>query len=287
MMKSKVAVFFLGAFLCLISFPGYTNPADSMFETETRIDWTEGVMYLELRFTPPSGSGMSPSVRRQAVEAAKKELPSLFMEAVGRINADSRYRIGEKLFDSPDLAEKIRALALRGEIRRSSFNQDFTSFIQVFAYPLYPDIAELFISHPRALPQIPVLEYVAGGKYSGIVIFVENPLPLYGANQSAALEPALFPRVHSPEMDCIFDRYMVDPEKLSSGGMLRYFPDTRIDEIHVRVGEVPLYVHAVGIFGINHTDLIVSGRAALRMRADEHTLSLLRNGRVAIVYSPE
>lgn len=258
-----------------------------MFETDTRIDWTEGVMYLELRFTPPSGSGMSPSVRRQAVAAAKKELPSLFLEAVSRINTDSRYRIGERIFESPDLAEKIRTLALEGKIHQASFNRDFTSFIQIFAYPLYPDITGLFVSHPRAIPQVPVLEYVAGGNYSGIVIFVENPLPLYGTNQTVQLEPALFPGVHSPEMDCIFDQYMVDPDKLKSRGMLRYYSASRIDEIHERVGEVPLYVHAVGIFGINHTDLIVSGRAALQMRADEHTLSLLREGRVALVYSPE
>jgi hypothetical protein len=287
MMRAKLAVLLIPILLGLFSLQGHAAPGESLFQTDSRVDWTEGLMYLELRFTPASGTAMDPTIRGRAMEAVKKELPSLFLKEAGRINVDSRHKIEEKYLESPYLIESLKALSLDGDISRSGFDPGFTTFIQVFAYPVYPDIVELFLSHPGAVPQIPALEYVPGGNYSGIVIFVENPLPLYGTNLTVELKPALFPRIYSTHMDCIFDRYMVDPEKIKTHGMLRYYPDTRIEEIYSRVGDVPLYVHALGIFGINHTDLIVSPRAALQMRADEHSLSLLREGKVAVVYSTD
>ena len=76
---------------------------------------------------------------------------------------------------------------------------------------------------------------------------------------------------------------MVQPEIINTRGMVNYYHSSEIDTIHSRVGEVPLYVHAKALFGMHTTDLVVTDRAARKIKADSHTLSLIRQGKIAIV----
>ncbi len=260
---------------------------DEILEVESHIDWMSGILHLDVHYTPPPGMILHSSIRQRALEKTKSELTSLFLKAIGDMNIDSRTKVHQMVLSSPSLVDRIVLPASSGSVHVEGFNRDFSSFTRKYTFPLYPDIAELFISHNRAVPQIPTMQYVAGGKYSGIVIYVEGPLPLHGANRQEELSPALFPRIYSRSMECIISSLMVSPERIREGGMVRYYSEENIERIHSRVGEVPLYVHAVGVFGRTPTDLIVSDRAARQIRADEHTLSLIRDGKIAIIYSED
>ena len=129
------------------------------------------------------------------------------------------------------------------------------------------------------------MSYVASGQYSGIVIYVDNPIEVHGSHVNGTLKPALFPRVYDDQMNLIIDMRMVQPESINRDGMVNYYHTSQIDKIHSRVGEVPLYVHAKALFGVHSTDMVVTDRAARKMKADSHTLSLITRGRIAIVSS--
>ena len=251
------------------------------------VDWHTNTFVLQVTFEPQGETGPLPLLRSKAETAIERNLPSLFVEAISPVIIDSRHNIGNTLIDSPNKTARFRKLAATGKIVSSRFTRDFSEFQRIFRYSLYPSLSEHFVTHPRAISQTAELSYVASGKYSGIVIFVDGPIEIHGSHNQGTLQPALFPRIYNTEMEIIIDKRMVQPEIINARGMVSYYHSSEIDTIHARVGEVPLYVHAEALFGVHSTDLIVSDRAARKIKADSHTLSLIRQGRIAIVSSTE
>lgn len=283
--QSVKAVFpFILLFLLL---PGLlqASPADSgEVEIHSSIDWSTGQMLLTVNYSPSDRPILRSSLRQDAVAVVRKHLPSFFLNEISAVKIDSRHTVYDRLLESPALTRSLRELALEAPVQQAHFNRDFSTFSQSFRYNLYPDIVSLFISHQRAVPQIPVLEYVASGNYSGIVIFAEGELPVYGTHRKDTLKPALLPTVYDPETDAVIDAHMIAPEQIRQRGMLHYYRSSETEKISEAVGEVPLFIHAVGLFGINSTDIIVSKRSAQQIRANEHSLALIREGKIAVVY---
>ena len=274
--------------LVLLLIPGLSLMADASsgrVEATSRIDWSEGWFILETSYILGENSRPSPGIRQQALNAIREELPSIFIREISSLKIDSRTTVRDRIAASPSITRLMREQAADGETMIARFNEDFSRFDLVFRYRLFPDIAGHFIPHIEAAHLTPELEYVPSGPYSGIVIFAEGPLPVYGTRRSSELQPALFPKIFNAGMEMIFEERFADPEWIRRWGPLRYFDAGEMDRVYSRVGEVPLFVHATGLFGIHSTDILVSMRSGRQLRADEHILSLLREGKIAVVYS--
>ena len=249
------------------------------------MDWPGGRFILELSYLAEDGEALSAESRQHALNMIRREIPSRFLAEISGLNIDSRHTIHNRIQESPFLTESLLDMSLRGETVSASFNRDFSRFTQVIRYPLYPDIISLFISHTTASPQSAELEYVPTGPYSGIVIYAEGPLPVQGTRKSSELQPAFFPKVYNTDMETIFEVHMVDPERLRSWGPVQFIPVEEIHRAFSRVGEVPLYIHAAALFGIRTCDIVVSDRSGRQVRANDHILSLLKQGKIAVIYS--
>ncbi|MFW6208194.1 MAG: hypothetical protein ACOC7X_05760 [Spirochaetota bacterium] len=278
--------------LCLLLFGIAPTAAQSSIRTSSGlikssgwIDWQTDTFVLQVTFEANNPNGPVPLLRSKAETAIQRHLPTLFVEAISSILVNSRHTIGEILIDSSEKTAEFRKTASEGKIISSRFSSDFTEFQRIFHYSLYPTFSRHFITHSRPLSQTAELGYVASGQYSGIVIYVDNPIEVYGSHVNGTLKPALFPRVYDDQMNTIIDMRMVEPDAINSGGMVSYYHTSQIDKVHARVGEVPLYVHAKALFGVRSTDLVVTDRAARKIKADSHTLSLISRGRIAIVSS--
>ncbi|MGC9312905.1 MAG: hypothetical protein ACP5IA_09430 [Sediminispirochaetaceae bacterium] len=268
--------------LMLLLIPGIflsAAPSAGRVEAESRIDWSEGWFILEASYILGENTRPSPGIRQQALNAIREELPSIFIREISSLKIDSRTTVRDRIAASPSITRAIR------EQVSARFSEDFSRFDLIFRYRLFPDIADSFISHLEAARQTPELEYVPSGSYSGIVIFAEGPLPVYGTRRAAELQPALFPKIFDADMELIFEEHFVDPEWIRRWGPLGYFEADDMGRVYSRVGEVPLFVHATGLFGMHSTDILVSRRSGRQLRADEHILSLLREGKIAVVYS--
>ena len=252
-------------------------------ESSSRIDWQNGTFILTVNYRPNQTEKPLPGQRSTAEATISRHLPTLFIEEISKVKIDSRTSIAEAIVEWPTLATEFQKLATTGKIVSSYFTDDFSEFRRIYHYNIYPQIASLFIIHTRSSSQTEELTYVAGGRYSGIVIYVNDPLKIFETHTKGSLEPAIFPRVYNENTDLLIDMRMIDPEVLKVKGMLRYYHTSQLDAIQSRVGEVPMYVHATALFGVHSTDLIVSQRAARKIKASRHTLSLIKEGKIAIV----
>ncbi len=249
------------------------------------IDWQSENFVLQVTFEPDDRGRSLPLLRTKAETVIERHLPDLFVEAVSAVLITSRQTIGEAFIESPEKTAEFRKIATEGKVASSRFTRDFAAFQRVFHFSLYPTLSRHFVTHSQAVSNTAELNYVASGNYSGIVIYVDDPIEMFGTHVRGHLQPALFPRVYDDDMNLIIDRRMVQPEVINSHGMVNYYHTSHIEKIHSRVGEVPLYVHAQALFGIYSTDLILTDRAARKIKADSHTLALITQGRIAIVSS--
>ena len=276
----------LGILLCSAGLNAAVPPLSTgtgEVESSSRVDWQKGTFILTVRYRTDQTENPLPGQRSKAEAAIHRHLPTLFVEEISKLRIDSRRSIAEAIVNSPTLAADLQKLAANGKVISSHFTNDFFEFQRIYHYALYPQIVSLFITHTRSSSQAEELTYVAGGRYSGIVIYVNDPLEIFGTHTRGSLNPALFPRVYNEDTDLLIDMRMLDPEVLKVTGMLRYYHTSQLDAIQSRVGEVPLYVHATALFGVHSTDLIVSQRAARKIKANRRTLSLIKEGKIAIV----
>lgn len=280
------AISLLFAFLCgtgLYAADSSFAPATGAVESSSRVDWQKGIFMLTVSYRSDQAASPLPGQRSKAESAIRSHLPALFIEEISKVKIDSRRSIAEAIVESPTLAAELQKLSAAGKVVSSHFTAGLFEFQRIYHYELYPQIASLFISHTRSNPQTEELTYVAGGRYSGIVIYVDDPLEIFGTHTKGSLVPALFPRVYNEKTDLLIDMRMMPPEDLKGKGILRYYHTSQLDAIQSRVGEVPMYVHATALFGVHSTDLIVSRRAARKIKASRHTLSLIKEGKIAIV----
>lgn len=251
------------------------------------VDWQSNTFILQVIFEPEDTNGSLPLLRTKSETVINRHLPDLFIEAISSVRINSRQTIGEAFISSPDKTSEFRKLASEGKVASSRFTRDFAAFQRIFHFSLYPTLSRHFTTHTRAAAQTAELNYVPSGEYSGIVIYVDDPIEIHGTHVQGRLQPALFPQVYDDEMNLIIDRRMVQPDAINAHGMVNYYHRSQIEKIHAKVGEVPLYVHAKALFGIYSTDLILTDRAARKIKADSHTLSLIAQGRIAVVSATE
>ena len=161
------------------------------------VDWHTNTFVLQVTFEPQGETGPLPLLRSKAETAIERNLQNLFVDAISPVVINSRQNIGDTFIDSPDKTAQFRKLAATGKIVSSRFSSDFTEFQRIFHYSLYPTLSEHFVTHPRAISQTAELTYVASGRYSGIVIFVDDPIEIHGSHNEGRLQPALFPRIYN------------------------------------------------------------------------------------------
>ena len=127
------------------------------------------------------------------------------------------------------------------------------------------------------------MDFIPSADFSGIVIYVDNQLPMYGKQSNGAFSPSLFPRIFDEELNLVVGPLMVDPETIRKAGTVGY--QTLSDSLDLaRIGQNPLRLKARGIFGTNNTDLIISTREADKILSRQNNLDLITQGKILIIY---
>ena len=126
------------------------------------------------------------------------------------------------------------------------------------------------------------LGYSPSRAYTGILIYAGDELPVRGERVSGKLRPCLFPRIYDEDMRIVLERGKVDPEVLAERGPVGYARATTT-KAEDRIGEDPLRIMAVAVFGTNRTDVILSREDADRIFALPENRELVRQGKVLVV----
>jgi hypothetical protein len=247
------------------------------------IDWSGGTAELILRHRLGDRERLTPSLRADVLQRMERLLPMALLETLSPLPINSSTTFSSRYKENPRFTAHVSSVARSARQVRTHFSREMSSFIAVYGIRLYPDLIDPLIEHDSVHLPPPLLEYVPTGNYSGIVIYVKEEMPLFNSDQTGRFSPSLFPRVLDPGLEPVIEKTMIEPSALRSRGMAAFVDYAEMDSLPARVGDVPFYTSAEALFGRNRTDLIVSRRAARRLRASEHMYELIRRGRIAVV----
>jgi hypothetical protein len=274
---------------CLAASDGAGNAAAAgdrpMYSTRASVDWKGRVLTVEVELDLAAAGLRLPEGRLTAERMVEHDIPALAKDAVFSLQADSHRRVEDAVADGTIGPEALIALGGLFRVESSSLSKDMRRFISTYSLRL-DAVASLFLTGASPSSIRAPLETLPTRDYTGIVIYAKGSLPVHGEDVEGEARPCLFPRVYDSDMDLVLDRSLVLPEVLSGaadGGVLGYASAVGV-EAGERVGSDPMRIMAIGLFGDQRTDYIVSREDALRILSSAGNRELLRRGKVVVVY---
>lgn len=251
-----------------------------LYETSSRVDWEARVLRVDVALDLAAAGLRLPDGRLSAERMVEHDLPALAKDAVFALQADSHRTVEAAVADGSLESGALVALAGMVRLESSSFSKDMRKFKATYSLDL-DEVASLFLSGAQPTPIRAPLEERPTRDYTGIVIYAKGTLPVHGEAVEDQARPCLFPRVYDSEMGLVLDRSLVDPHALA-GGVLGYASAIGV-EAGARVGSDPMRVMAIGLFGDERCDFIISREDALRILSSAANRDLLRRGKVVVV----
>lgn len=280
MTKYRLLVFIF-LVISQITIFGDTNEKNTIIDYS--IDWKNQQLGITIKSTFPNMIKPLPRLKFSTEKRIEQDLNYILLNGIELLTIDSRTMGKDFIKMNPSAINSIFAMVPSLIKVNSVFAPDLKSLYITYTLSIYPDIASLFIPHSRTSIVTPKLNFIPSADFSGIVIYVDKQLPMYGKQSNGTFSPSLFPKIFDEELNLIIGPFMADPEIIKKTGTVGY--QTLSDSLDLtRIGQNPLKVKARGLFGINNTDLIISTREADKILSRQSNLDLITQGKILIIY---
>ena len=250
---------------------------------KSEVLWDKGILRITTSVVITPEMGAPPAARIAAENLVKNRMETIFLESIGPIYLDSRTNITERMLSAPGLHNSIRSAAKNPALVSSSFDQAMKNLTVTYEYHLFPTVISPFISHTRPNPVPEDIRFYPSTRFTGIVIYILEDLPVRGETDRAGLNPSFFPAVYSETMDLVASAWMMSPETVRSWGTLGYSTDPNSAQVFNRTGPYPLRITAKAVFGVYRTDLIISTEDALKILTVKENRDLIRDGKITVI----
>ena len=184
---------------------------------------------------------------------------------------------------------EVDALALGAVSKSPSLSPDMRRITSSHSISL-SKISSALLRHSRPLPITRTLNPVSSAQYTGIIIIASEEIPVHGMKSKALAVPCLFPKIWDSEMNLLYERQMLETRNTA---MVNYSsaenifqgnnPSGLTKELQERVGDKPLRIFAIGVFGSKPTDLIIDRSDALVIISSAENRRLLSQGKVVFI----
>ena len=260
---------------------GDTNIDESTVDYS--INWKDQQLEIVIKSIFSDITKPLPSIKFSTEMSIEKRLNYILLNGIEQLTIDSRTKGEDFIKTHPSVIEHIFDIVPSLIKEHSLFTSDFKSLNTKYTLNLYPDIAALFIPHSRTSTMTPTLDFIPSADFSGIVIYVDNLLPMYGKQNKGSFSPSLFPKIFDEGLNLVIGPIIVDPDVILKTGTVGYQGLSDSLEL-ARIGLNPLKIKARKIFGINNTDLIISTRDADKILSRQNNIDLILQGKILIIY---
>ncbi len=282
----RMALLALSAFLMSIASPIALSAQEALpaqaLSARAELDWVTGTIRAYIALDIVSAGIRLPSGRAEAERVIARMAPDLVKDTVLAIQVDSYRSVLDSINDGSLEASALSAFLESGMRLKAVMSQDLRRLETEYRWEL-PALARLFSRHsaPLALPL--ATGYVPSRPYSGIIIYLQNELPVRGEHLQASAQPCLLPSIYDDDMNLIMDRKRIEQPALIDRLPVAYA--FRLDDpvIEARAGGDPLRIMASALFGSSRTDAVIPRSEALKILADPANRELVRQGRVVFV----
>ncbi len=153
----------------------------------------------------------------------------------------------------------------------------------VYRINLYPDLIAPFIDNSNPSPIPYSIGWTPSQNFSGAVIYAAEPLPAYGQDIVVSLQPALLPDIYDENLNDVLLSEMVDQNAIIQRGVVGYTNSVNPDDWRERVGDYPILIVAVAIWGERNSDILIPKLDADRLLSRTANRNLLQEGKVLVI----
>jgi hypothetical protein len=241
------------------------------------IDWSNG--RFDLVTSKLLDPGMSPSDHPQALKAMERELPALVIRELGFLEWNRYGTLGEQLERDPSFRTYAEGIAAYLHREWSRLSEDRKSVEASYSLNLNNVLSEIIPSEKNAelsgkpLGWVPVPE----DNWTGILIYVPENLPVRGTDITADIQPALYARILSDDIEVL-----ADPAS-GNRNLLSYMDIGDREKAESRIGRRPYRVMARELYGEYPCDIILSKEDTRRILAADSGRRALSEGRIVIL----
>lgn len=269
--------------LLLLPLSVFSNETNNL-QWNKEIDWEKKNITITVKSMLDLKNATLAANRNRSEQLITESIPQIFLQAMLDFRVSSLHSAEDVFVAEPEIFHKLISLAENRKNEFSILSKNLTYLENTYIFPIYPDLVEIFYDGTTADTPEPLLTQYKTGRYSGLIIYVPEKLPLYKKSREGSLEPALFPRIFDEDMNLIVDKNTIIPHRIKKSGLVQYTRDFNEDPYLERVGLSPLRTIAIGIFGTNNTDIIISREAADKIRGNEENIKTISQGRILIIF---
>ena len=258
---------------------------DSSWQIDQRVDWREGALLIGVTAPLPTSGPNLPAAEHAVRREIDREVGRLFYEAAQRLRLNSAALMIDRLIDDSRLSAALLAAVQSPQVVSVRRTTDMRSVEVQYRLELFPDIAATVVGHTNAQPLPRFAGWVPTRRYTGVVVFAQGQLPVYGEQSVAELRPALLPAIYDQRLRRVMSHEMLEGSKARGGSLVRYVSDLNdplVDEI---AGPDPMRINASAVFGRRRSDIVIPESAAERLLYGHQNSALLQGTRIVVVMS--
>jgi hypothetical protein len=280
MIRFAVAVLWL--FLAAAVSPVF---AEELQTVQPRLAWTAGELTLNAVRALDPGAASIVRAKSDAQAALESRISPQLLAALADVPLDSSHTVGGMAAEDPGFFESLHALASAARPDAVFLSADLARLTVRWIFPLFGarGVTGYLLPEREAAMRRP-LGYAASRAFTGLVIHAQGPLPAVGTGTTAALRPALFPRIWDENMDLVLEKGNVRAAAITTWGMVGYLDRLDEEAIRGRAGTDPLRVAARAVFGKLPVDVVIPVEAARQLLTVDQNVEALRQGRICIIY---
>lgn len=250
------------------------------------MDWNTQLIQSVISLDAEKKGIQLPTGRNAALQMLEMETPALLKDTFFSIIVDSSERLGNSVERGQIQLADLNRIIDEGKKTPPYFSLDL-SRISLSHTTSLVRIGSLFLAHRTPYTPKTPLETVPSRPFSGILVDARGNLPVHGEYSDQPLVPCLFPRIWNTDMDLLYEKNMVSATVALQKGIVRYTSSPDETLYRDRIGTDPLRITAREVFGINHTDPVISRNDYLKIMGVPQNRKLLEEGKIVIICDPD
>lgn len=264
----------------LISFVAFSNTTSL-----TTINWEEQILTIKVQ-SRLDDKLVLPEAKIIAKDQIASALPIIVRKSMQSFFVNSSQTVEDFIYNDINTLQKFEDFTQRKYREKVFISQDFKYLNAEYVFPVFPNFASFFVKHSYPFKIQQSLTYTPTAKFTGIIIYAAEALPVFGKTEKADLELCLFPKILSETGELVFHDKNIDPGLLKEIGPVKYA--SSINNVSKQiVGDNPLNIVATAIYGTNKTDIVIPDEYAEIILSKKENIDLLKNGRITIICNKE
>ena len=266
--------------------PLYANSTPVQLEAKSKINWIKKEFTSNINLDIDKTNIAFPQGKNVVLNKIQQKLPLLIKDPLLTINVDSENKLLDVILDQELSYKQVENIISSSKCTIGRFTNKSSIYSTDHNIDV-TQISSLLVKHKTPYKLQKPINYVSSKKYTGIIIDARGTLPVHGEFVQDKVNPCLFPKVYSSDMELFYEKNMVDSVKSKESGIFNYDYSDNLEKYINLIGNEPLYIVAQKTFGQNRSDLIIKNEDALKITSIAENLNLIKEGKVVILLEKE